>query len=121
MGKRKKQKRWLFYAYAPETDELLAYSWGSRSRKTVKKLYQQLQSLTIDWFCTDDWPAFQQVFQADKHLIGKAYTKYTEGVNLCLRTRNRRIVRKTACFSKKESNHFNAMKQVMHYRNHHTF
>jgi hypothetical protein len=74
----------------------------------------------MDWFCTVDWSAFQQVFQSDKHLIGKANTKHVErdcgsqGVNLCLRTRNRRTVRRTACFSKKEINRFNAMKLVMH-------
>ncbi|MET3542670.1 IS1 family transposase [Pontibacter aydingkolensis] len=53
-------------------------------------------------------------------MVGKAYTKNIEGVNLCLRTRNRRIVRKTACFSKKEQNHYDAMKLIFYYRNHHT-
>jgi hypothetical protein len=43
------------------------------------------------------------VLPAEKHLVGKAYTKNIEGVNLCLRTRNRRMVRKTACFSKKRT------------------
>ncbi len=121
VGQRKKQKRWLFYAYAQETDEILAWSWGTRSRKTVGKLYQQLQPLHIDCFCSDDWPAFQKVFPKDKHLIGKAFTKHIEGVNLCLRTRNRRVVRKTPCFSKKQQNHFDAMKLVFHYRYYHTF
>jgi insertion element IS1 protein InsB len=56
----------------------------------------------------------------EKHLVGKACTRGTEGVNLCLRTRNRRIARKTACFSKKEQNHYNAMRLIFYYRNHHT-
>ena len=120
VGQRKKRKRWLFYAYAPETDEVLAWSWGNRSQHTVKKLYEQLQSLDIGWLCTDDWPAFGKVLPAEKHLVGKAYTKNIEGVNLCLRTRNRRLVRKTACFSKKEQNHYSAMKLIFYYRNHHT-
>ncbi len=66
---RKKQKRWLFYAYAPETDEILAWSWGTPSRKTMRKLYEQIQKLAIDCFCSDDWPAFQEVFPKDKHSI----------------------------------------------------
>ena len=33
---RKRRKRWLFYAYAPETDEVLAWSWGNRSQHTVR-------------------------------------------------------------------------------------
>ena len=117
---RKKKKRWLLYAYAPETDEILAWSWGQRSAKTVKNLYTQLEALEVEYFCTDDWKAFAQVLPAEKHLIGKAYTRHIEGVNLCLRTRNRRVVRKTACFSKKQANHDNAMKLVIYYRNHHT-
>ena len=30
VGKRKENKRWFLYAYAPETDEILAYVWGRR-------------------------------------------------------------------------------------------
>ena len=113
---RKSKKRWLLYAYAPETDEIVAWSWGSRSAKTVKKLYTKLQALAVDTFRTDDWKAFRKVLPK----IGKAYTKHIEGVNRCLRTRNRRVVRKTACFSKKQINHNKLMKLVIYYRNQHT-
>lgn len=117
---RKRKKRWLLYAYAPETDEIVAWVWGTRSAKTVKALSVKLKAVEVDTFCTDDWKAFAKVLPADKHQIGKAYTRHIEGVNLCLRTRNRRVVRKTACFSKKQTNHDNAMKLVIYYRNHHT-
>jgi len=117
---RKRKKRWLLYAYAPETDEIVAWVWGTRSAKTVKALYEKLKAVEVDTFCTDDWKAFAKVLPANKHQIGKAYTRHIEGVNLCLRTRNRRIVRKTACFSKKQTNHDNAMKLVIYYRNYHT-
>ncbi|MCC9135771.1 IS1 family transposase [Pontibacter silvestris] len=120
VGQRKKRKRWLFYAYATETEEVLAWSWGNRNQRTVARLYKQLQALEIGRFCTDDWPAFGKVLPVEKHLVGKTYTRNIEGVNLCLRTRNRRIVRKTACFSKKEQNHYNAIKLICYYRNHHT-
>ncbi len=36
---REKKKRWLIYAYAKETNESIAYSWGKRSAETVKALY----------------------------------------------------------------------------------
>nr|WP_262910430.1 IS1 family transposase [Pontibacter silvestris] len=68
VGQRKKRKRWLFYAYAPETDEVLAWSWGNRSQQTVRRLYRQLQALDIGWLCTDDWPAFGKVLPVEKHL-----------------------------------------------------
>ena len=68
VGKRKKGKYWLIYAYCPETDQVLAYSCGSRSAKTVKELYKKLQQVQIDEFCTDHWKAFANVVPAEKHL-----------------------------------------------------
>ncbi|TAF34527.1 MAG: IS1 family transposase, partial [Cytophagales bacterium] len=38
VGHKKKGKRWLIDAYAPETDEVLAYVIGNRGIKTVKKI-----------------------------------------------------------------------------------
>ncbi|QMU28136.1 hypothetical protein HUW48_08800 [Adhaeribacter radiodurans] len=57
---------------------------------------------------------------------GKAYTKNIEGVNTCLRARNRRFVRKTTCFSKKKENHMTSLNIMFNYRNktkmkHYTF
>jgi hypothetical protein len=48
VGHKKKQKRWLIYAYAPETDEVLAYVIGNRGIKTVKKLYPLLKNFAIE-------------------------------------------------------------------------
>jgi len=119
VGKRKKGKYWLLYAYSPETDEILAYSCGSRSAKTVRELLKKLKEVEIDEYCTDQWKAFAQVLPPEKHTIGKAYTKNIEGVNTCIRARNRRLVRKTTCFSKKKVNHLAALNLMFNYRNKH--
>jgi IS1 family transposase/transposase-like protein len=126
VGKRKKGKYWLFYAYSTETDEILAYVCGSRSAKTVRELVKKLKDVEIDEYCTDHWKAFTKVLPKEKHKIGKVYTKNIEGVNTCLRARNRRFVRKTTCFSKKKENHVAAVNLMFNYRNkqkakHHTF
>ena len=126
VGKRKKGKYWLLYAYCPQTDEVLAYVCGSRSAKTVRQLLKKLKDVVIDEYCTDYWRAFAKVLPPEKHTIGKAYTKNIEGVNTCLRTRNRRFVRKTTCYSKKKENHLAALNLMFNYRNkqkanHHTF
>ena len=126
VGKRKKGKYWLLYAYSPETDEVLAYSCGSRSAKTVREWMKKLKDVKIDEYCTDHWKAFAQVLPSEKHTIGKAYTKAIEGVNTGIRARNRRFVRKTTCFSKKKENHLAALNLMFNYRNkhkakHHTF
>ena len=122
VGKRKANKRWLLYAYAQETDEILAYVWGRRDTKTVKRLYGLLEHLDIMWYCTDEWRSFKAVLPYEQHLIGTCFTQAIEGVNTCLRTRNRRVMRQTPCFSKQEQPHEDLMLLVVHHRNyHHTF
>ena len=120
---KKKKKRWLIYAYAPETDEVIGYVIGKRDIKTVKRLYKLLKSVKIDQYCTDDWKAFANVFAKENHQIGKHLTRNIEGVNTSLRARNRRFVRKTTCFSKKDENHEAAIKIMFQQRNYayHTF
>lgn len=120
---KKKGKRWLIYAYAPETDEVLGYVIGQRDIKTVKRLYQLLKEIKIDEFCSDDWKAFAHVLAKENHQIGKHLTRHIEGINHSLRVRNRRFVRKTACFSKKDKNHEAAIKIMFQQRNYayHTF
>ena len=120
---KKRRKRWLIYAYAPETKEVLAYVIGRRDIKTVKKLYAKLKELEIDEYCTDNWRAFVSVFADENHKIGKEFTRDIEGVNNSLRVRNRRFVRRTTCFSKEDKYHEAAIKIMFHQRNYayHTF
>ena len=126
VGKRKKGKYWLLYAYIAEHDQILAYACGSRSAKTVRQLLKKLKDVEIEEYCTDHWKAFTKVMPAEKHKIGKDYTKNIEGVNNCLRARNRRFVRRTSCYSKKKENHHASINIMFNYpnnqkNNHHTF
>jgi IS1 family transposase/transposase-like protein len=122
VGRRKKGKYWLFYAYSAEHDQIIAYTCGSRSAKTVRALMKKLQGVEIDEYCTDHWKSFTKVLPAEKHKTGKDFTKNIEGVNTCLRARNRRFVRKTTCFSKKKEHHDASLNIMFNYRNkHHTF
>lgn len=113
----KKNKRWLIYAYSPENEEIIAYVIGKRNIKTTRELYQKLKGLQIDEICTDNWKAFATVFAEFNHQIGKEFTKHIEGVNNSFRVRNRRLVRKTTCFSKKEKYHHAAIKLMIAHRN----
>ena len=126
VGKRKKGKYWLLYAYSAEHDQILAYVCGSRSAKTVRQLLKKLKDVEVEQYCTDHWKAFTKVLPAEKHKVGKDYTKNIEGVNNCLRARNRRFVRRTSCYSKKKENHEASINIMFSYRNnqkhkHHTF
>lgn len=118
--RRKEGKKWVLYAYASETKEVLAYVIGTRSRKTVRKLMKLLKKLNIKEFCTDNWRAFQEAIPENKHKIGKAFTTHIEGANTFLRARCRRFVRQTTCFSKSEEYLKAALNMIFFYRNHHT-
>ncbi len=114
----KKQKKvWMLYAYAVEEDEILAFSMGKRSAGSVQNLFVKLKALDIGVFLTDDWEAFSAVLPKAKHLIGKQYTKNIEGINTFLRTRTRRLVRRTVCFSKKLIYHYSMLKIIIYNRN----
>lgn len=115
--KKKKKKVWMIYALCADTGEILAASWGKRNKTGVRRLMLKLKGVQTDTFCTDDWHSFAEVMPQQKHLIGKQYTKKTEGVNTWFRTRLRRLVRRTTCFSKKLRYHWTMMKIAITKRN----
>ncbi len=114
---RKEKKVWMIYAYAVEEDEILAFTMGKRSAEAVRNLFVKLKALDIDAFLTDDWEAFSTVLPRAKHWIGKQYTKAIEGINTFFRTRVRRLMRRTVCFSKKLIYHYAMLKIIIYHRN----
>jgi insertion element IS1 protein InsB len=114
---RKERKVWMLYAYAVDEDEIIAFTMGKRSVWAVKNLWIKLKALDIDVFMTDDWEAFRAVLPKAKHLVGKVFTKAIEGLNTFFRTRSRRLVRRTVCFSKKLIYHYAMMKIIICHRN----
>ena len=99
----KDKKVWIFYAYAPETKEILAFTMGKRDIRQVRFLMLKIKHLNIqvDYWCTDAFEGFITVLQGFKHLIGKQYTKAIEGRNTCIRARLARFQRRSTKFSKK--------------------
>lgn len=49
---------------------------------------------------SDDWGSYSRGGAEDKHLTGKIFTQHIERNNLTLRTRLKRLARKTICFSR---------------------
>lgn len=115
---KKEKKVWLLYAYCAQSGEILGFAMGKRSAKTVKHLLLKLKRPEIAFYLTDDWEAFAAVLPYYQHLIGKQFTKAIEGVNTWFRTRVRRLVRKTVCFSKKLLHHYAMIKLTIYSRNH---
>jgi len=96
----KKQARWLWEALDHQTGRIVAYTFGRRTDRALLKLKALLEPCGIRRFYTDGWGAYQRHLDPHLHVIGKRRTQQLERKHLTLRTRVKRLVRKTICFSK---------------------
>ncbi len=64
------------------------------------RLYSPLAPFGIQYFYPDGWGAYERNLDPALPTIGKRNTQKIERKHLTLRTRLRRLVRKTICFSK---------------------
>ena len=101
----KKNQRWLFYAWEPRFKRIIAHAFGRRSGKTLKKLLKRLKPYKFSFYCTDDWKPCSTNLVEDKHIVGKIFTQRIERQNLTLRTRLKRLMRRTICFSRSAEVH----------------
>ncbi len=101
----KENQRWLWYAIDSATGRILAFVLGKRTDDVCRALMEKLSVFNISRFYTDDWDSYSRLIPGDKHVIGKRYTQRIENKNLLLRTRIKRLTRKTICFSKSEQMH----------------
>lgn len=102
---KKENQRWLWHAIDHSSGKVLAYVLGDHSDNMFLKLKQVLEPFGISKFYTDGWGAYQRKLAPDQHQIGKANTQKIERKHLTLRTRIKRLARKTICFSKSEVMH----------------
>ena len=93
-------QRWLWHAIERKTGKVIAYVFGRRKDEVFLKLKELLEPFGIKKFYTDDWATYQQYLPKDKLTTGKKYTQKIEQKHLTLRTRIKRLARKTICFSK---------------------
>jgi len=96
----KAHQHWLWYAYNTKNGGVLAYTFGPRTDETCRKLLALLEPFTIGMITSDDWGSYSREIPKDKHLTGKIFTQRIERNNLTLRTRIKRLARKTICFSR---------------------
>jgi len=96
----KSNQRWLWLAIDHHTGETVAFVFGRRKDDVSLKLKKLLEPFNIGKYYTDNWGAYSKNLDKDKHEIGKKNTQTIERKNLTLRTRIKRLTRKTICFSK---------------------
>jgi insertion element IS1 protein InsB len=97
---KKQEQRWLWHAIDHWSGQVLAYVFGRRKDEVFVQLKALLEPFGITRYYTDDWGAYNRHLDADAHSPGKRNTQKIERKHLTLRTRIKRLVRKTICFSK---------------------
>ena len=102
---KKRDQRWLWHAIDHWTGEVLAYVFGRRTDEVFLQLKALLEPYGIRRFHTDYWGAYTRHLEPDVHYPGKRNTQRIERKHLTLRTRIKRLARKTICFSKSSQMH----------------
>lgn len=101
----KENQRWLWHAIDHETGDVLAYVFGQRKDIVFRELKKLLSPFGIQHYYTDDWGSYQRMIPLQQHTISKNNTQLIERKHLTLRTRIKRLARRTICFSKLEKMH----------------
>jgi insertion element IS1 protein InsB len=115
---KKANQRWLWQAIERQSGKVLAYVFGERQDEVFLQLKEMLMPFGISHFYTDDWGAYKRHpwnsgqrytgirfrctadLEAPNHEVGKKNTQKIENKHPYLRTRIKRLARKTICFSK---------------------
>ena len=96
----KDQQRWLWWAIDHATGEVLAYVLADHKDEALIALKALLEPFGIMQFYSDGWGAYERHIPPVFHTVGKRNTQKIERKHLTLRTRIKRLARKTICFSK---------------------
>ena len=97
--------RWLWHAIDHVSGTVLAYVFGRRKDVVFLELQGLLQPFGITRFYTDGWGAYERYLDPAQHQVGKEHTQKIESKHINLRTRIKRLVRRTICFSKTTTMH----------------
>ena len=97
---KKAQQRWLWHAIDHRTGVVLAYVVGTHQDEVFLQLKVLLAPFGIRHFYTDGADVYGRHLDSKQHTVGKTHTQKIERKHLTLRTRLKRLVRKTICFSK---------------------
>ncbi len=101
----KANQRWLWHTTDLRTGKILAHTFGKREDAVFVELRKLPEPFGIRKFYTDGLGTYVRKADYEYHEAGKRDTQKTERRHLILRTRIKRLVRKTICFSELEKMH----------------
>jgi insertion element IS1 protein InsB len=96
----KTTERWLWHAIDHHTARVLAYVIGTRKDAVFLKLQALLAPFGITRYYTDKGGAYRRHLPPEQHTVGKLSMQKIERKHLTLRTRLKRLARKTLGFSR---------------------
>ncbi len=102
---KKEEPRWLWQALDHGTGQVLAYVFGRRKDEVLLELKALLEPFGLSRYFTDGWGAYQRYLDPEQHVVSKHNPQQLERKYLTLRTRLKRLARKTICFSKSTEMH----------------
>ncbi len=97
---KKTYQRWLWHAIDHRTGVVVAYVLGTHQDDVFIQLKALLAPLGIRHFYTDGAEVYARHLEPEQQTVGKTYTQKIERKHLTFRTRLKRLMRKTICFSK---------------------
>ena len=92
--------RWLWHAVDHHTGRVLAYVVGPRKDATFLQLQALLAPFGITRYYTDKAGVYRRHLPPAQHVREKLTMQKIERKHLTLRTRLKRLARKTLCFSR---------------------
>jgi insertion element IS1 protein InsB len=97
--------RWLWHALNHRTGRVLAYVVGTRKDTQFLKLRALLAPVGITRYYADKAGVYLRHLPPAQHTVGKLSMQKIERKHLTLRTRLKRLARKTLCFSRSRLMH----------------
>ncbi|PKK35981.1 hypothetical protein BWI96_13170 [Siphonobacter sp. SORGH_AS_0500] len=104
---KKKNPRWLWWVEDAITGKIVAFVFGRRTNATFRRLLALLEQAKIrthQWV-TDAWWAYLDCLDQSKRIQDKSLMQSLERKHLTLRSRIKRLARKTIDFSKSQIMH----------------
>ena len=101
----KEKARWLWHAIHHYSGRVLAYVVGTRKDAVFLKLKALLAPFGITRYYTDKAGVYRRHLPPAQHTEGKLTMQKIERKHLTLRTRLKRLARKTLCFSRSRIMH----------------
>lgn len=98
--KRKDKLVWIAYALEKESKNVVSFSVGKRTNRTLHAVTKTLELSDAKKIYTDGLRNYSSLIPSGIHVVKQFGTNHIERKNLTLRTHLKRLNRRTLCFSR---------------------